>query len=145
MIRFLATLLLAAGAALGHSPAHAQAGDASLYQAFGEKSGLAVLMDRFVETLAVDERTRIFFASADKPRLKEQLTDQLCMLAGGPCVYTGAKMHGVHRGLEIDRNDFNALVEVLQDSMDAQGIGFSTQNRMLARLAPMHREIITRD
>jgi hypothetical protein len=29
--------------------------------------------------------------------------------------------------------------------MDAQGISFSTQNRMLARLAPMHREIITRE
>ena len=145
MIRFLATLLLAAGAALLHGPAEAQASDASLYQAFGEKAGLAVLMDRFVETLAVDERTKVFFANADKPRLKQQLTDQLCMLAGGPCVYTGAKMRGQHRGLEIARSDFNALVEVLQDSMDAQGIGFATQNRMLARLAPMHREIITRE
>ena len=26
--------------------------------------------------------------------------------------------------------------------MDAQGIGFGTQNKLLARLAPMHREII---
>ena len=36
----------------------------------------------------------------------------------------------------------NALVEVLQDTMDAQGIPFRDQNRLLARLAPMHREII---
>jgi hemoglobin len=33
-------------------------------------------------------------------------------------------------------------VEVLQDTMDAQGIPFRDQNRLLARLAPMHREII---
>ena len=37
---------------------------------------------------------------------------------------------------------FNALVEVLQASMAAQGVPFATQNRLLARLAPMHREIV---
>lgn len=29
-------------------------------------------------------------------------------------------------------------------AMDAQGIAFRTQNRLLALLAPMHREIVTR-
>jgi hemoglobin len=33
-------------------------------------------------------------------------------------------------------------VEVLQDTMDAQGIPFVAQNRLLAKLAPMHRQII---
>jgi hemoglobin len=42
----------------------------------------------------------------------------------------------------VSKGDFNALVEVLQQSMDAQGIGFGTQNKLLGRLAPMHREII---
>ena len=145
MFRFIFTLLLAASAALFHGLADAQTSSTPLYQALGEKAGLARLMDRFVETLAVDTRTQVFFSNADKPRLKEQLTEQLCMLSGGPCVYTGAQMRGVHRGLEIARSDFNALVEVLQDTMDAQGIAFSVQNGLLARLAPMHREIVTRD
>ena len=145
MFRFIFTLLLAASAALFHGRPDAQTSNTQLYQALGEKAGLARLMDRFVETLAVDTRTQVFFSNADKPRLKEQLTEQLCMLSGGPCVYTGAQMRGVHRGLEIARSDFNALVEVLQDTMDAQGIAFSVQNGLLARLAPMHREIVTRD
>jgi len=49
-----------------------------------------------------------------------------------------------HRELEIARGDFNRLVEVLQDCMDAKGIPFGTQNRMLALLAPMHRDIVTK-
>ena len=145
MFRFIFTLLLAASAALFHGRADAQTSNTQLYQALGEKAGLARLMDRFVETLAVDTRTQVFFSNADKPRLKEQLTEQLCMLSGGPCVYTGAQMRGVHRGLEIARSDFNALIEVLQDTMDAQGIAFPVQNGLLARLAPMHREIVTRN
>ena len=136
-------IALAAAAMLATSGARAD--DASLYRAFGEKAGLALLMNRFVEQLAVDERTKIYFANADKARLKEQLTDQLCMLAGGPCVYAGAQMRGVHRGLEIGRSDFYALVEVLQENMDAAGIPFATQNHLLALLAPMHREIVTRE
>lgn len=145
MLRFLITLLLATGAALVHGTSEAQAVDARLYEDLGAQTGLKTLMHAFVEQLAVDERTKIYFANADKVRLKEQLFDQLCMLSGGPCVYRGAQMRGVHRGLEIGRSDFNALVEVLQDCMGAQGIAFRTQNQLLALLAPMHREIVTRE
>jgi hemoglobin len=53
-------------------------------------------------------------------------------------------MKSVHADFEIRKGDFNALVEVLQQAMDAQGIAFTAQNRMLARLAPMHRDIINR-
>lgn len=144
MNKHLFTLLLAV-AALWHGAARAQAQDAVLFDALGGKPGLAALMETFVERLASDERTKIFFENSDKPRLKSQLVDQLCMLSGGPCEYRGAKMRGLHRNLEIRRGDFNALVEVLQDAMEAHGIGFRTQNALLALLAPMHREIVTRE
>jgi hemoglobin len=32
----------------------------------------------------------------------------------------------------------------LQLAMDKQGVPFRAQNKLLAKLAPMHREIITR-
>ena len=64
--------------------------------------------------------------------------------SGGPCDYEGAPMRQAHQDLEIDRAAFDRLVEVLQEAMDARGISFSAQNRMLALLAPMHREIITK-
>ena len=35
------------------------------------------------------------------------------------------------------------LVEDLQDAMEAARIPFSTQNQLLALLAPMHRDIVT--
>jgi len=45
--------------------------------------------------------------------------------------------------LKIARKGFLALVELLQAAMAAQQIPFAAQNRLLLRLAPMHREIIT--
>lgn len=52
-------------------------------------------------------------------------------------------MKSAHADMDINKGHFNALVEVLQSAMDAQGIPFVQQNRLLALLAPMHRDVIT--
>jgi hemoglobin len=114
-----------------------------LYKAFGEKQGLARLVDDFHARLLADPRTGPHFKPANARNIKEQLTDQFCKVTGGPCEYKGADMKSAHSNLDITKADFNALVEVLQGSMDAQGIAFGTQNQLLARLAPMHRDVIT--
>jgi hemoglobin len=36
---------------------------------------------------------------------------------------------------------FNALVEDLQKAMSERGIPFRAQNKLLAKLAPLHRDI----
>jgi hemoglobin len=118
-------------------------GQDQLYKTFGEKPGLTRLMDDFMTRLVADERTRPFFEKANQQRIKEQLVDQFCQLGGGPCVYKGADMKSAHGSLDINKAQFNALVEVLQQAMDAQGIPFSAQNQMLAKLAPMNRDVIT--
>ena len=74
---------------------------------------------------------------------KKSLTDQICQLSGGPCQYEGGDMKSAHADMDITKAHFNALVEVLQAAMAAQGIAFTQQNRLLALLAPMHRDIIT--
>lgn len=141
MTRLLITLLLAF--TLGQASAQTTGND-SLYKAFGEKAGLTVLMDDFVQRLVAEPRTQSFFKNTDLSRLKTQLTDQLCMLSGGPCKYTGRDMKSAHIGMAVGKSEFNALVEVLQEAMDAKNIAFTDQNRMLALLASMHRDIITK-
>ena len=116
--------------------------DDSLYQAWGQRAGIQAVMDDFFTRLQADPRTGPFFKDTGRKHLVKQLTDQLCQQAGGPCVYDGPTMAEAHNGQDIRKRDFNALVEVLQQSMDALGIPFGAQNRMLARLAPMHRDIV---
>lgn len=136
--------LAAVGAQAQSSAAPAAAATSSLYLAFGERAGIAALMDDFVLRLKADKRMAPFFEKTNMPELARSLTDQLCMVSGGPCKYAGPTMKQSHADLDIGRRDFNALVEVLQDSMSAKGIAFGDQNRMLALLAPMHRDVVTR-
>jgi hemoglobin len=114
-----------------------------LYQAFGEQAGIRALMDDFVLRLKADARIGEQFKDANLANLAKQLSDQVCQLSGGPCVYKGPDMKEAHASMDITRGHFNALVEVLQLSMDARGIPFTRQNQLLALLAPMHRDVVT--
>lgn len=136
--KILAAALLAAGLSIA-GPA---AADDSLYRAFGGQPGLVRLMDDFMARLLADARMKPFFADADQQHVKDELVIQFCEVAGGPCRRSGPDMKKAHNGMDITRADFNRLVELLQHSMDAQGIPFAAQNRLLAQLAPMHREIV---
>ena len=132
----------AAAAAAASAAASPWAGDDTLYRAFGGQAGLSRLTDDFLARLVADPRMNPFFREVDAKVFKTQLTTQLCEVSGGPCRFKGKDMKKIHSGQDIRKTDFLALVEVLQRSMDAQGIGFADQNRLLARLAPMHRDII---
>ena len=120
----------------------APAKDDALFQALGGKSGLQTLMDAFVAGLKADPRIGERFKDTQSSYLADQLVSQVCAATGGPCIYRGADMKSVHAGMEINKANFNALVEVLQATMDAQHIPFRTQNQLLAILAPMHRDVI---
>ena len=130
--------------AAAQAAATAAAAPAGLYQALGEKPGITRLMDDFVNRVVKDPRLGGHFKDVKPAALKESLTDQICQLSGGPCKYEGADMKSAHADMDINKGHFNALVEVLQSAMDAQGIPFAQQNRLLALLAPMHRDVITK-
>ena len=113
----------------------------SVYKEFGEEQGLVALMDLFMTKLVADPRTRPFFENSDQASVKRHLVEQFCVILGGACTYTGRDMRTAHKGFDIDRSQFNALVELLQQSMSEKGIPFRAQNKLLAKLAPLHRDI----
>ena len=138
---FLAALCLAASA-VSAQPA-APAADDPLFAALGGKPGVDAIVDALVPRMFADPKIGGFFVHTVQSDLKKQLADQVCAVAGGPCVYEGAAMKKAHADFAIGKADFNRLVELLQAVMDARGIAFADQNRLLARLAPMHRDVIT--
>ncbi|MDR7376188.1 hemoglobin [Rhodoferax ferrireducens] len=140
---WISALLLCASAAHAQTAPVPQAPLAPLYQALGEKPGIAALMGDFVDRMKANARIGKLFDEIKPAYLKEQLTDQICELSGGPCKYEGEEMKKSHEKLGIDKAQFNLVVEILQAAMDARAIPFSTQNQLLAKLAPMHRDIIT--
>lgn len=115
-----------------------------VFDQFGGKPGLVTLMNDFMDNLMADARTRPYFANSDREHIKVELVDQFCVILDGPCTYTGKDMAKVHRTMGVNRAAFNALVEDLQIAMDKNNVPFRAQNKLLAKLAPMHPAIITK-
>ena len=118
--------------------------DDGLYRALGEEPGIVRIVEGMLLGSARDPRIARHFLDIDIERLREKLIEQLCFESGGPCLYTGDSMEESHKGLRLTPSDFNALVEHLQDAMEAEGVPTPAQNRLLARLAPMRGQVIDR-
>ncbi|MBW8758894.1 MAG: group 1 truncated hemoglobin [Burkholderiales bacterium] len=141
----VATCALNAAQAQPNAPANATIpapADDVLFRDLGGQAGIDRIVRDFVPRLAADARLGEFFKRANQDHLEQMLGELFCRLSGGGCTYTGLSMKLAHQDIEVGKGDFNALVEVLQSAMEAQGVPFATQNRLLARLAPLHRDIV---
>lgn len=136
--RSLIAILLAAASLQVH------AADDSLYNELGGSAGIRRVVADLVPALQADARINATFDGVDMERLAAKLEEQFCEVSGGPCKYSGKDMKTIHEDLKVSRAQFNALVEDLQAAMGRNDVPSRTQNRLLARLAPMHREVVTK-
>lgn len=137
-LRFLGLIFVALLVGCAQQPPK----DDSLYHALGQRPGIQRIVEGMLIIAVKDERIGERFKKIDIVRLRDKLVEQLCVEAGGPCKYTGDTMAESHKGQNLTRSDFNALVEDLIDAMDAEGISVRDQNRLIARLAPMRGDVI---
>jgi hemoglobin len=140
----IAALCFAAPSTGFAQDASARTAAASLYHALGEMDGIKSIVDRLLKTVVADERIGKVFEGADMPHLAMRLSEQFCALSDGPCKYAGKDMTTIHEDMAITNAQFNALVEDLQAAMESRGIPSRVQNRLLAKLAPMQKQIVTK-
>ena len=113
-----------------------------VFDALHGRDGIQRIVDDLVTRAVADPRISDIFVNQDLERLRRTLGEQICYISGGPCDYSGRSMADAHADMGIRTMDFNVLVELLRDAMDKEGVPFATQNRLLAKLAPMHRTVV---
>lgn len=122
----------------------APTGDARLFALFGGRPGIDRIVTDLIRRSEADPRIADIFKAHDLVRLRRTLGEQFCYVLGGGCAYSGRTMKQSHADLGIQNADMNALVEHLQAAMRAERVPFWAQNRLLAKLAPMRRDIVER-
>lgn len=134
LLRLLSVLLLLLPTAI--------LADDSLYARLGGMPVLQKVCGRLIDIASTAPVTRRSFKQVNLDRVKEKLAEQFCVLADGPCRYTGDDMALVHQGLNISEREFYGLVEQLRQILDAEGVGSREKNELLAKLAPMKPQIV---
>ncbi len=116
----------------------------TLYDQLGGQPGITLIVGKAVALYMTDDRIKADFDNINPDRLRSRLADNLCQLTGGPCQYRGRSMAAAHNGLEVTQAKFNAVAEDFRTAMAQAGVPYWTQNRIIALLAPMQRDIVTR-
>lgn len=122
----------------------AQAADDATFQGLGGKAGIKSIVATLIPVIQSDPRIKESFTDVDMRQLALRLEEQFCVLSGGPCTYRGKDMKEIHDGLNVTNAQFNALTEDLQIAMEKVGVPARYQNKLVARLAPMQRDIVTK-
>ncbi|WP_426114045.1 group I truncated hemoglobin [Massilia sp. PWRC2] len=140
----LAAAALLSLSLLAPAPGASAGADDGLYRDLGGKQGIRNIVATLIPMVLADARIKDSFADSDMQHVGKRLEEQLCALAGGPCTYGGEPMKESHGGLKITNAQFNALTEDLQLAMEQHGVANAAGNRLVAKLAPMQREIVTK-
>ena len=130
---------LVLAAALIHT---STAGGDSLFKSIGGEAVLKTVVSEFTNIVIDDDRINFTFAQSDLDKFKRLLYEQLCEITGGPCHYSGRDMRSAHEKLKINDAEFNALAEDLYIAFEHAHVPYRLQNRVMALLAPMHRDIV---
>lgn len=152
---FAAALALAAPALAEEKPvdpyvqSNANAGatpftGAQMLAAFHGQEGVGRIVDDTLDRSVADPKLEEIFHATDMERLRRTLKEQIAHLLGAPVAYTGRDMKTTHKDQGINTAEFNRLVEHLQLAMDKEGVAYRYQNQLLAKLAPMKRDVVTR-
>jgi hemoglobin len=117
----------------------------SLYKRIGGYDAIAAVVDDFIPRLATDKQLGRFFvgASADsQKRIRQHLVDQVCMLAGGPCVYIGRPTKQAHTGLGITESDWQVMVKHFVATLDKFKVPEKEKGELLAAVSGLKADIV---
>jgi hemoglobin len=139
LLLLLATFGLTACASMGDAPAP------SLYRRLGGREGIAGVVDAFIKNADADPRIGPAFKSLPAPRrfkLASNIADFVCENTGGPCSYTGRTMKESHKGLGLEKADFDACNAALAKALDSAKVAPADKEQVMKLVGSLMNDIV---
>ena len=117
----------------------------TLYKRLGGYDVIAAIIRDIFQLLKEDERFRRFGMGRSldsKARVQQLTVEQICSLAGGPCVYLGRGMKTSHRGLGITEEEWNVNLELAARVLERHGIRERERREFLELFERYRNEIV---
>jgi hemoglobin len=116
----------------------------SLYQRLGGYDVIAAVIDDLFARLREDPKfARFTVRSLDSHhRARQLLVDQICALAGGPCIYIGRDMKTSHAGLGITEVEWESNLKHTIGALQNQGVGEPELGEFVALFTRYKGEIV---
>jgi hemoglobin len=116
----------------------------SLYQRLGGYDVIAGFVDDTYRMLRNEPMfSRFSTRSIDsQQRARQLLIDQICHLAGGPCLYIGRDMKTSHAGLRITEAEWGASIDYTRQALRNHHVGDRESDEVVAIFQQYKADIV---
>ena len=117
----------------------------TLYRRLGGYDAIAAVIDEFLSRFGSDPTLARFGGGRSldsRQRSRQLLVDQICSLAGGPCVYAGRDMKTAHAGLGITEAEWQATLQWLSAALEKSGVALREKEDFLAIFRRYKNDIV---
>ena len=120
----------------------------SLYERLGGVKPISLVVDDFIDRLVANEvlnaNPMIKAGRQHSPDayLKFQVTNLVCQVTGGPCVYTGLGMKESHTHMNITENEWQVMREEFKKSLDKFQVPEKEQKELFDIIESTKKDIV---
>lgn len=114
----------------------------SLFERLGGAEGIQNVANDLVDFHAKNARIAKRFAESDLPAMKKIAAEFFIAGSGGPNVYKGMDMVAAHKGMNIDSDEFIAVLDDAVAAMQKNNVGQREQEEVLFILFSMKGDIV---
>ena len=116
---------------------------ASLYDRLGRFDGISRIVNDVVDAhLANPLVAPRFQAAKDMDRLRKMATEFFCAGCGGPEPYTGRDLLTTHKGMNINEQEYIAVMDDILGTLEKHDIDAGTRGEVAAILYSLKGEVI---
>ena len=127
-------------------PAMAQ--EKSLYERLGGVKPISLVVDDFIDRLVANDilnaNPMIKAGRENSPDayLKFQVTNLVCQVTGGPCVYTGLGMKESHKHMNITEEEWQVMRDEFKKTLDKFSVPEKEQKELFDIVESTKKDIV---
>ena len=120
----------------------------SLYERLGGVKPISLVVDDFIDRLVANEvlnaNPMIKAGRQHSPDayLKFQVTNLVCQVTGGPCVYTGLGMKESHAHMNITENEWQVMRDEFKKTLDKFQVPEKEQKELFEIIESTKKDIV---
>ncbi len=116
--------------------------EASLYERLGGEDKIrqiaTSILDNHLKNNAVNTR----YANRDRNEVIRLVTEFVCAGTGGPQTYTGKDMLKAHKGMNINEQEYVAVLDDILEALNSNSVGQREQEEFLMIAYSLRGEIL---
>ncbi len=114
----------------------------TLYERLGGSKGIAAITEDIWSNHTQNPLVSNRYVNSDPENVKRLVREMFCAGTGGTETYTGKDMLSAHTGMNINDQEFNAVIDDVLKALKLNDIGKRESDEVLAILWSMKGEIV---